>query len=131
MKALSLFATLAVLSACAPSEQAAEPEATDVATEAVPAVDGGPAHGLYRVTLPDGSIMMDDVREDGTYTSTMADGSTESGTWVQKPNVYCATADTEGAEEICYPEKIDENGVWTAETPEGQFSVIERITETE
>ncbi|MBX7526156.1 hypothetical protein [Qipengyuania vesicularis] len=126
---LTLACALALLG-CSQSEDAEPVAETAEPPEEFGAPDGGPAYGTFNVTLADGSTMIDEVRPDGTYTSTYADGTIENGTWVQKADAYCATADTEGASEICYPEKIDEGGVWTATTPEGEISVIERV-ETE
>lgn len=132
MKKIFALAAVAVLAACSQQEAAPTEEATEEVVESGPiAADGLPTPATYRVTLPNGDVIMEEVREDGTYTATMADGSTESGTWSQpSPEVYCTTSDTEGAEENCNDEKIDENGVWVSTDREsGDTAVVERVTE--
>lgn len=132
MKKIIALAALAAVSACSETETAPDAAATEevaaAETAEVMAADGGPAYGNFRITRADGTVIMEDVREDGTWTATMADGSTETGTWVQKPGEYCTTDDKEGAVEKCHPEKIDENGVWVSTDPEdGETVTVERV----
>ena len=130
MKKIILVAALATITACNQAETVAEPvESEEAAPAEVMAADGGPAHGNFKVTLADGTVIMDEVRADGTYTATMPDGTTESGTWVQKPGEYCSTPDTEGATERCSAESIDENGVWIAVSSDGETVTVERVVE--
>ncbi|TNE33264.1 MAG: hypothetical protein EP350_04435 [Alphaproteobacteria bacterium] len=133
MKKIIAIAALGLVAACNQAEAPAEPADTEEAAPAadfVPAADGGPGYGQFRIIHADGSVSTDDVREDGTYTTTMADGTVETGKWVQKPGEYCATPDTEGAVEECYPEKIDENGKWVSNNPKtGETVTVERVVE--
>lgn len=136
MKRIVFVALLASVAAC--SQPAPAPEATAEATtaEAPPATtgeslaaDGKPSVGKYRVTRADGTVMTDDVRTDGTYVTTMADGKTETGKWEQKgPNLYCGTEDKAGAKQKCYDEKVDDKGVYTSKNPEtGEVSTVVRL----
>lgn len=131
MKKIALFAALATMAACTPAadtQAPAEPAATEVAAAATTAADGGPSHGKYRVTNSDGKVSVEDVREDGTWSSTDEAGVVTTGKWEQKsPNIYCTTDDTEGAEQVCHNETVDENGAWTSTNPEGKVSKIERV----
>lgn len=138
MKRIIAIAALAALAACSkPAEEPAAPaEATAEATaEAAPAAaaamaaDGKPTVGKYKVTRADGSVIMEDLRADGTFVSTMADGKTETGKWEQKgPNLYCATEDKEGAKQLCFDEKVDDKGVYTSKHPEtGEVSTVVRV----
>lgn len=129
MKKIIAVAVLATLAACNQSEPAPEPEATEEAAPATTAADGGPSFGLFKVTAADGSVMMSDVREDGTYEETLADGTKETGRWEQKsPEIWCATPDTEGAKQTCYEEHVDANGVYTSKDPAtGEVSTVERV----
>ncbi|MBO6608858.1 hypothetical protein [Altererythrobacter sp.] len=132
MKKFIALAAVAALAACAQPETATEEEATEEVAETGPiAADGLPTPATYRVTLANGDVIMEEVREDGTYTATMADGSTESGTWSQpSPDVYCTTSDEEGAEEDCNDEMIDENGVWVSKDREsGETATVERVVD--
>jgi len=136
MKKIALVAALAVVSACsqpaeAPDEEATAETTADAEPAEVMAADGGPAYGKFKITQADGTSFTDDVRADGTYTSTAADGTEmESGTWVQKPGEYCTTKNEEGAVEECYPEKIDEKGVWvSSNTKTGETVTVERLPE--
>jgi len=145
MKRIIAIAALAALAACSkPAEEPAAPaEATAEATaEAAPtaataataaaaamAADGKPTVGKYKITRADGSVMMEDLRADGTFVSTSADGKTETGKWEQKgPNLYCATEDKEGAKQLCFDEKVDDKGVYTSKHPEtGEVSTVVRV----
>lgn len=131
MKRIALVAALATMAACTPAaetEAPAEPAATEVA-EATTAADGGPSHGMYRVTDSEGKVSMEDVREDGTWTDTDEAGVVTTGTWEQKsPNIYCTTKDAEDAVQKCHDEVVDENGVWTSTDPDGKVATVERVT---
>lgn len=132
MRKITLVAVLASIAACTPAAETdapAEPAATEAATASILAVDGGPAHGNYRITGSDGKVYIEVVREDGTYTNTDPDGVVTTGTWkLASSNLYCVIADSAGAEEVCHEESMDENGVWTTRDPaDGTVSTIERI----
>lgn len=131
MKKIILVASIAVLAACSQAEQAADTDAVEETADAaeVAAADGGPAYGTFKVTLADGSVLTDEVHEDGTFTATLPDGTTESGTWVQKPGEYCTTSSEEGASERCHKEWIDESGAWVSTDPEGNIATVERVVE--
>ena len=134
MKKIIAVAILATVAACSQGEQAAEPEATEAAAEPaaeVMAADGGTPYGNFKVTLADGTVLTEEVREDGTYTSMSDDGETRTGTWVQKPGEYCTTSSEEGATERCHKESVDANGVWTSVDPDGETATVERIATIE
>lgn len=134
MKRIIAVAALAALAACSkPAEAPAAPaeataEAAPATTEPL-AADGKPTVGKYKVTRADGSVIMDDLRADGTFVTTLADGKTETGKWEQKgPNLYCATEDKEGAKQLCFDEKVDDKGVYTSKHPEtGEVSTVVRV----
>lgn len=135
MKRIIAVAALVALAACSkPAEEPAAPaEATAeaapaAATEAL-AADGKPSVGKYKVTRADGSVAMEDVRADGTYVTTLADGKTETGKWEQKgPNLYCVTEDKEGAKQKCLAEQVDDKGVYTSKDPDtGEVSTVVRV----
>lgn len=134
MKKLILVTALATLAACAESEPAAEADtAPDAVAQApaaaaeVMAADGQSPVGSYRITEPDGSVMTEELRADGTFTNTGVDGVERTGTWVQKsPAQFCSTV--QGEAEKCYEEGINAEGVWTSRDPEsGEVSTIERV----
>lgn len=129
MKKIILVAALATVSACA--EPAPEPEATEEAAPAEEvslAADGLPSVGVYNVTLANGDKITFEAKEDGTYTTTDADGNvTETGKWRQESQaVWCETPDTEGATEHCFDERM-ENGVYLSTNREtGETATITR-----
>lgn len=130
MKKIVLVAAFAALAACSQPETAEKAEAAP--SEAAPAniaADGLPSVGMYKVTAADGAVTMEDVRADGTYVSTAADGTASTGKWEQKsPELYCATPDEEGATQTCYEESVDANGVYTSKNPNtGEVSTVERV----
>lgn len=134
MKRVLFVALMASVAAC--SQPAPAPEAEATTAEASPAAaaeslaaDGKPSFGKFKVTRADGTVITDDVRADGTYVTTLADGKTETGKWEQKgPNLYCATGDKAGAKQKCYEEKVDDKGVYTSKDPEtGEVSTVVRL----
>ena len=132
MKKIIAVAILATVAACSPAETEAEPEAVEEVAEAAPeniAADGQATPGNYRITLANGDVVMEEVRADGTYTATNADGSVETGTWEQKsPELYCTTEDEEGAEQDCNEEMINEDGVWISrDAGSEEFATVERV----
>lgn len=140
MKKIVLVAALAALSACSEAETEAEPAATEeVAAEPAAtnlAADGQPAPGMYRITLEDGTVFNEEVKEDGTYVQTDASGKVvETGRWEQKsPEQYCTIVDEqyrkEGdtGEQKCNTEGIGADGVWTSTNAEGDVAKVERVT---
>jgi len=129
MKKFAFIAVLGALAACTPEADAPAESAVEETAAAVTAADGGPSHGVFKVTRADGTVFTDALSEDGTYLSTNADGTTETGRWEQKsPELFCATPDTEGAKQKCYEEQVDDKGVYTSKDPEtGEVSVVERV----
>lgn len=132
MKRIMLLAGVMTIAACSQSDTAAEPEATAEATEAAAApvgADGGPASGSYKITTATGEVYMEEVKADGTFTSTGPDGETKTGTWEQKtPELYCTTLDEDGAEQKCHTETVGDDGVWTSTDPDGETVTVERVT---
>jgi len=128
MKKIILVAGLVTLAACSKPEPAPEPEATEEAAPENIAADGLPTVGVYNVANPDGTSVTVDVKEDGTYTATGADGKvTETGKWEQKsPALYCETADTEGATETCYDERMEDGVYLSTSQKTGETATITR-----
>jgi len=131
MKKIIIVAALATVTACNQAEAPVEPEATEeaaVVEEVSVAADGLPSVGIYYVTQADGTKTTFEAKEDGTYTTTDADGNvTGTGKWRQESqNVWCETADTEGATEKCFDERM-ENGVYLSTDREtGETATITR-----
>lgn len=137
MRMLLILASSLAIAGCS---QAEDEEPAPVVETSTPepteplAADGNPAPGLYRITLEDGTVFTEDVRADGTYVQTDADGEVvETGTWEQKsPQQYCYTVDEEYREaeepegQQCNTEGIGEDGVWFSTNPEGETSTVER-----
>ncbi len=134
MKRIIAIAALAALAACSkPAEDPAAPAAEAAAAPApseILAADGKPSHGTFKVTRKDGTTYTSEVKPDGTYSVTAADGKVmETGKWEQKSSEqYCETADTEGAKQKCFAEKVDDKGVYTSTDPEnGEVATIVRV----
>ncbi|ANY20035.1 hypothetical protein A6F68_01520 [Tsuneonella dongtanensis] len=134
MKRLIMVAALATLAGCSQSETAPAPEAeataeAPVAAAAPLAADGKATPGMYKITTSDGMTFMEEVKADGTYVQTDADGKVvETGKWVQKsPTEYCTTKDGEGEVEKCNTEGIDADGKWFSTNSEGKTATVERV----
>ena len=138
MKRLIVLPLLAALAACGAAEEddgalaatagdEISPDATALATTAA---DGGPSTGTFRVINAEGEISIEVLADDGTYTSTDADGEVETGTWEQRsPNEFCAKPEDE-EEMTCYAEEVNADGLWTSTDPDdGEVSTIERVAE--
>ena len=141
MKYLIPFVAVVALVACTPADEdtagADEAAATEetAADAAVMAADGQAPEGNYRIKLAAGTVLMEELKPDGTYVQTTEEGElAETGTWVQKsPEQFCYTADAEyvdedtPAEEQCNSETVGEDGVWTSTNPEGETVTVERV----
>ena len=131
MKKILVLSALAGLAACSPAETTTEAEAPTEVVEApvaTTAADGGPSTGAFKITDADGKVTMEEIRADGTYTSTTEGEAAKTGRWEQKsPESYCTTEDEEGAVQKCHTETIDENGVWTSTDPDGEVVTVERV----
>ena len=137
MKTTIAIVTLALLAGCSQGEQtdatqdtAAAPD-TAIAEPAAPlAADGQPTPGIYKITDSEGKVFSEEVKPDGTYVQTDAEGTlVETGKWNQKsPGEYCYTADKEGATEQCNAEAVGADGVWTSTSPDGKTATVERVT---
>lgn len=137
MKKIVLVAALAALAACskqeaAPTDAATETAATEAAapTPAVTTVaaDGKPSTGTFKITSADGKTFTEEVKADGTTTTTQDGKVVETGKWEQKaPETYCFTKDEKDAKQECSTEKVDEKGVWTSVNPKGKVVTVERV----
>lgn len=129
MRKLIAVAALAVVAACSQeaATEADAPEEVAEAPAAAMAADGGTPYGSFKVTLADGSVLTEEVHEDGTYISTSASGEQRKGTWVQKGDQYCTTSNDEGATERCHTESINDEGVWISTDPDGETATIQRV----
>lgn len=133
MRTLIIATACVALAACSREEATPAVEATETAAitaSAAPgplAADGKSTVGKFRITTADGQVMEEDVRADGTYTSTTEGKVVESGKWVQKdPATFCYTKDENGAKEVCNTEGV-KDGVWSSTNPEGRTATVVRL----
>ena len=136
MRKIVIAASLVALAACsnpAPEpETAATEEPVAVTTETVTtlAADGKPSTGKFEVTTAKGEKFTADVKPDGTFAVTGADGTVvDTGKWEQKsPEQYCETSDKPDSKQVCFTEKVDDKGVYTSFNPvTGETSTVVRI----
>ncbi|GAA4641563.1 hypothetical protein GCM10023115_00720 [Pontixanthobacter gangjinensis] len=132
MKKILIIAAVASLAACSAEKKADETatpaETVEVATETT-AADGGPSIGTFKVTDAEGKVSIEELRADGTYTSTSEGEEPKTGKWEQKsPESFCSTPDAEESKQTCYAETVGEDGVWTSTDPDdGSVSTVERV----
>ena len=90
---------------------------------------------VLRVTTEGGDVFTEELKPDGTYIQTDADGTVvETGRWVQKsPQDYCWTVDEQYREEgdtgaeKCNTEAVGADGVWTSTNADGETATVERM----
>ena len=136
MRMLLVCGAAAALAACS-QEAAPAPESTDTAAmpaeAAAPAAgsmaaDGKSPVGMFKITTSKGEILMDEVRADGTYSTTKDGKVIETGRWEQKsPETYCYTSSEAGAQQECNTEGVDDKGVWTSVNAKGEKATVERV----
>lgn len=131
MKKIVVIAALAALSACSKPAEAPATDAgatSEAAAPATVAADGKPSVGKFKVTMANGDVIVEEVKADGTYSTTDKDGKViETGKWEQKsPAQYCQTKDAKDAVQECNEEKV-ENGVYTSKNSKGEVATVERI----
>ncbi|RGP40059.1 hypothetical protein BPTFM16_00335 [Altererythrobacter insulae] len=127
-----IFGVAFLIASCAePVDQAAsEPFGQPSEPSLTVAVDGLPSAASYRAVDETGFVLLEDLREDGTYVFKSEDGDIlETGTYDQKsPDELCFTSDEEGATEKCYDEEVDADGKWISTDREtGVKATITRI----
>ncbi|MBT8427582.1 MAG: hypothetical protein KJO02_06100 [Erythrobacter sp.] len=132
MKKLILLAGAATLAACSANDSAYDDEEAvdetameDTAMEeAALAPDGGPIAGTYEVTPEEGDAWTTAIAADGSYTTTYADGTGETGTMAMQDEMTACfdnAADEEGP--MCSESSIGEDGAWTATGERGTVTV--------
>lgn len=123
MKNLIPLIAATSLAACNPAPQAA-PTAPPIAA------DGKPSPGLYRVTDAAGTVLIENLHPDGSYTFMDEAGTIlETGQWTQKsPTNLCFTANADNAPEICYNEAVRADGIWySTKSGTTDTATIERL----
>jgi hypothetical protein len=114
-----VFAAACVLAACSGPENATEPATEGSATPetetaASTTVDGGTMAGTYESISNEGLVLIQTLADDGTVTSTDAEGNVVNGTYTGSAEQFCITNDGE-SDATCYAYgSLDENGSWTA-----------------
>jgi len=109
-----LFLVTAVALAACSSSNDPQDEAIVTQEPAATAMDGGPASGTFEVTSNDGTVLTQVLADDGSQTTTDANGEVVSGKYrMEGPERYCRM-DGEETDWTCYAEAVAEDGVWTA-----------------
>lgn len=135
-KFLSL-AACAALAACGSNEAAEEPgEAADAAQEAaLGSTAMGDIAGTYEITLSDGSVARQVIRDDGTYEDTTTDGTrTGGGTWrLGDAGAMCFDPEGDAPEECYAGGEPGENGAFEVLGSDGSVtsSVRKLVPEAE
>ncbi|BDI61239.1 hypothetical protein MACH05_17990 [Qipengyuania nanhaisediminis] len=123
---------LASLALAACGEEAAQTaqsdaQAQDAGGAEMLASDGGPAVGTFEAIAPDGTVVIQDVRADGTLVNRFGDESAQ-GTWTYDPasRHFCSQLEEADAPS-CYEQGMSgEDGSWTViniEDPEDSWTI--------
>ena len=133
MKTALLATVIVCLAACgneAETETSSDTNTSKTTATETVAADGAPSVGSYRAVDQNGSVLIEELLEDGTYVFADEAGSTiEEGNWTQKsPSELCFLANSDDADEICYLEEISDDGTWISTNSQtGETATIERL----
>jgi hypothetical protein len=97
--------------------------AVSLAAPAAWATPSGLFGNTLQITMPDGSVKKYYVNADGTYSVTLPDGSTVTGTWAETDGQMCFTP--QGGSALCGPlitQNVGDN--WQAQRPDGLSSQL-------
>lgn len=126
MKKAVFLITVGALAAC--QQEPAEAPATEETVAAEPAemtVANGSPPGTYTVTMADGSTGTSTINGDGTYVDTGADGTAEEGTWQVIDGKTCFKLNAEGSTQMCWTESAPgEDGSFTATSDAGEVVTV-------
>jgi hypothetical protein len=121
MRNILLIAALASLSACGSSAPSPAPEKPKSPEEAVV--------GMYKVTMPDGSMMISSIAKDHNYTDSVNGQVSEWGTWALKDGKFCSTPETEGAKPSCMTmSEPAADGIITVTADDGTVTKAEKLS---
>lgn len=131
MRIILTIAAVAALGACSkPAEEAAAPEPTAAAAEAVPAGDASqsPA-GDYTFVDKDNKQGKVSIAADNTYTATMTDGREMKGTVAQKDGKACYDPEGDKDPIVCWKNgEPAADGTWVATNDEGATVTVTRVS---
>jgi predicted small lipoprotein YifL len=121
MRNILLVAALVTLSACGASAPTKAPEKQKSPEEAIV--------GMYKVTMPDGSMMISSITKDHNYIDSVSGQVTEWGTWTLKDGKFCSTPQTEGAKPSCISlSEPAADGTITVTSDDGTITKAEKLS---
>ncbi|MGI8943311.1 MAG: hypothetical protein ACR2FJ_03585 [Qipengyuania sp.] len=124
MKKLIVIAATVALAACGgDSDEVDQADASRGGAVVTDTASADQMAGTYEITMPDGSVTMQQVNADGSYVDTVDGQQTETGTWRQQGEQLCY--DPEGPEtEQCHTgSEPGADGRFTVETEAGTTTV--------
>ena len=105
MRAFLALAAVVALAACGShTDEDTAPVTTESepSTAMIDTVTPTAMAGTYEVTLPDGSVTLQTLSADGTYTDRIDGEIVDQGTWRQQGGQLCYAPEGEAANEQCY-----------------------------
>ena len=105
MRAFLALAAVMALAACGSKtdeDSAVVTTESEASTAAIDTVTPTAMAGTYEVTLPDGSVTLQTLSADGTYTDRIDGEIVDQGTWRQQGDQLCYAPEGEAANEQCY-----------------------------
>ncbi len=131
MRLIVLTATACLtLAACSkpaeapPADANAAAPAESNAAEAAPTMTAADIAGTYDAKYPDGTAHVVEIKADGAYTDTDANGVATKGMWSWKDGGSCFDPDGDATAVCWIDSKPDANGVFTATAPDGTVVTV-------
>ena len=122
MKKLIALAAIATLAACGERAEEATPVDTATAEATTAAMTDDPA-GTYTVTMADGTTGTTVISADGTYVDTDKDGKQIKGTFARRDGKDCFDPEGDDPEECWSVGTPNSDGSFVATAPDGKTTV--------
>ncbi len=120
------------LTACSADEKPAEESAAEREAPEFPAADGGPQTGRFEISSPTRDVVIvQEVRKDGTYSSSLDGQVTETGTWAAPSRgLFCTESN---GNKSCDEESIAPDGTWQSVNVEdaGNRWIVRRLPDAQ
>ncbi len=122
-KLIVLVATVALAACGGDSDEVDQADASRGGAVVTDTASADQMAGTYEITMPDGSVTMQQVNADGSYVDTVDGQQTETGTWRQQGEQLCYDPEGPETEQCHIGSEPGADGRFTVETEAGTTTV--------